>query len=649
MTDACGKVNSGYLEGNLISYGDFQQCKHLRGAGVVYAYQPLNVTTLAILANNPSFLALAAEGTSPLIALCMPEACVKWNGGVTFVSTLVKVLGSPVDIHNLLASSDLFLSLPPIVEPYTQNMDWRAVCTVVFLALLVVLALAGAAVSLGGVPGCFELKIRADPAVKWLKYLECFSLTDNLWSLCDTTQRFAQTSALEGARVLSMQWVVIGHLYLMIRYTVSNVLFVEKEMKRWTFVTIENATVSVDSFFSISGFLLALVTLRKLRGRPSLRPLARCKQMIMFIVHRWLRLTPGLAVVMLVVARLVPYVSDSPKWSQVMGSNADYCNKHWWANLLYVNNFVPRNLAEECVAQSWYLANDFQFFIFTMPILMSFRDYAPFRNSLGLRCSVLLVPIVASCICRLVLADVYDFVVVNGGYEMTAKANRLNSDMYIQPHYRYATYGIGVLAGVLVDHWNHARVEGEDEATAAAEGGEYHMLSETAEEDSKLARKPEVRLNCLLTPRLIKWFVGFLVSLGMLGFIVLCEYGPYNGHPWTKTQNVLYEGFNRAAWSTFFMVILVGCAMGGLPLINKMLSVPIFIPLSKLSYGVYLIHLTYIETEYYQKPDAEAYFDNSIVGAYFSTLGIAYFLSALLFVLVDLPVAKLETHLLGRE
>ena len=142
-----------------------------------------------------------------------------------------------------------------------------------------------------------------------------------------------------------MQWVVIGHAVIDLRRGSNNSVYVEEDvMKRWTMLPIENGTYSVDSFFTVSGFLLALVTLRKLRqigkseGSVLLR---RVQQFGMMIVHRWLRLTPGLGVVMIVVMAIAPYLEDGPTYYASMQAGANVCTQWWWTNLLYINNLVP--------------------------------------------------------------------------------------------------------------------------------------------------------------------------------------------------------------------------------------------------------------------------------------------------------------------
>ena len=52
---------------------------------------------------------------------------------------------------------------------------------------------------------------------------------------------------------------------------------------------------------------------------------------------------------------------------------AEQCSKNPWTNLLYINNFNLNIFDDEddgsCLGQTWYLANDMQFFFFAPPIV----------------------------------------------------------------------------------------------------------------------------------------------------------------------------------------------------------------------------------------------------------------------------------------
>lgn len=49
------------------------------------------------------------------------------------------------------------------------------------------------------------------------------------------------------------------------------------------------------------------------------------------------------------------------------------CNTMWWTNLLYINNLYPTNYLDQCVPWAWYLADDMQFFIVGIIILVVYH------------------------------------------------------------------------------------------------------------------------------------------------------------------------------------------------------------------------------------------------------------------------------------
>ena len=49
---------------------------------------------------------------------------------------------------------------------------------------------------------------------------------------------------------------------------------------------------------------------------------------------------------------------------------AELCAKNPWVNLLYLNNFeIESHHIGDCLVQTWYLANDMQYFLIAPPII----------------------------------------------------------------------------------------------------------------------------------------------------------------------------------------------------------------------------------------------------------------------------------------
>ena len=52
------------------------------------------------------------------------------------------------------------------------------------------------------------------------------------------------------------------------------------------------------------------------------------------------RLTPTYMFVLLFWDKLTVFLGEGPYWQNIHQSNKA-CNKYWWTNLLYINNFYP--------------------------------------------------------------------------------------------------------------------------------------------------------------------------------------------------------------------------------------------------------------------------------------------------------------------
>lgn len=63
----------------------------------------------------------------------------------------------------------------------------------------------------------------------------------------------------------------------------------------------------------------------------------------MFYLHRYLRLTPLLAISFLVSMSLLRFVGNGPVWPLTLDFLSKSCERYWWSTLLYVQNYVNPN------------------------------------------------------------------------------------------------------------------------------------------------------------------------------------------------------------------------------------------------------------------------------------------------------------------
>ncbi|KAG8212720.1 hypothetical protein J437_LFUL019641, partial [Ladona fulva] len=168
----------------------------------------------------------------------------------------------------------------------------------------------------------------------WSMLLSSFSLWTNGRKLLFGNPGESVMASLHGIRFLSMCWIVFGHTFYMCAVSpIKNVEYILELPKDWTKMVVLNETVSVDTFFLLSGLLLAYIFFRD-------REQGSRFNFIAYYGHRYIRLTPPYAIMIGFYATLFAKTGSGPYWETYVGSNRDFCQENWWTNLLYVNNYV---------------------------------------------------------------------------------------------------------------------------------------------------------------------------------------------------------------------------------------------------------------------------------------------------------------------
>lgn len=111
--------------------------------------------------------------------------------------------------------------------------------------------------------------------------------------------------------------------------------------------------IAVDSFFVMGGLLLARSILHNIEKFVTRIFLVKIPTKLIekyfhrkkfnipkMYLHRYLRVTPVLAVLVLIIVSILKFLGDGPHWDFV--SNAaliGQCDKNWWAALLHIQNY----------------------------------------------------------------------------------------------------------------------------------------------------------------------------------------------------------------------------------------------------------------------------------------------------------------------
>lgn len=621
--DADGKLPPGFLQGGWNWVGDYQQCNSIVSSYNIYTKHRFKgkYFSIALFRNGGPFL----YALPLMIGACLPDTCDKSD-----THALAEVAFAPLAEFNM--------SVGYVTADVKQPYDAAAILTFVISAILGVLILLGTSAELindriktpenkgllfssgakyGAIPteDTDHTKLLADDTTVQKQYtlsrkdrligvLLCFSFIRNTKKLLNTSTAKGPLACLNGLRVISMWWVIQGHTYGFTTTVLSNPLYAENTLpKRFTFQAILNGTFSVDSFFFLSGLLVAYLALREISEKGRLN-------WVYFFFHRYWRLTPLYAYVLLILLSMSVYMISGPfqwmvtdphgPWHEIPNS----CREYWWSNLLYINNLYPKYGQGECFGWSWYLANDMQFYLFISPLLIILFK---FNKVVGAAVSVFLI---AACV------SIRGFLVSWYGIERFDGPPTKHTDdpwgkdpMYARPWARMSVYVVGFLVGFILQY-----------------------------------TRCRLKINKFLV--LIGWSLALSTALAVI--YGLYYYNSHPGTPMGLVANGFYSSFCRTAWALSLSWLVLACASGYGGPVNWFLSWKIWAPLGRLTYAAYLVHPIVLVVYQTNLMTPLHFTDLTLIYMFVSNLIFSYITAYIVSMVVEAPMMALEKLLLKK-
>ncbi|RZF38761.1 hypothetical protein LSTR_LSTR011985 [Laodelphax striatellus] len=364
MLDASTQLQSGFLQGNTVDLGNFDQClaidnrkNNITGQHCFIYYE----------VDGAGSLPTVTDLQHVLSGICVPSSCSHMNL-----------------IHLLMRSSmvNKETGLEPVISRCQTRESSNPRVGSLEAVILLSFGVLGALVLIGTVLDIYlrynqsrpikpqmpllelESSSREFKACKHEKYergLLAFSFLTNGKELFQLDTANKSIKCLYGLRFFSACFILSIHRMLFDPQPFSNIFAFETEMRKWYRSIQLNAYLFVDVFFVMSGLLLAYRYSSHIKKGEKLN-------LVHYYLHRYIRLTPPLlAVVMLDL--LLGLLCDGPYCIQVLSRNRDRCIDNAVYTLTYLNNMVDSS--RKCVAQSWYLSADMQIYALA-PILFYF-------------------------------------------------------------------------------------------------------------------------------------------------------------------------------------------------------------------------------------------------------------------------------------
>ncbi|XP_034249536.1 O-acyltransferase like protein-like isoform X2 [Thrips palmi] len=529
------------------------------------------------------------DGSIPLadvlVALCVPESC----GAVPLQAALKK---------SLLRASASDIAFDVRVEEeycvsHRELQDGQFGLAALFFWTLV-LALSAAAVTapyLGGRLSAWD----------WRTHVAALARPDAPLSGMDL-------SALSGVRGVNMVLLLGAHrAFNSAKLATTNQFINTAESRTAPLHALgHHASLLVDTCFFMSGLLMSL--------SPSVRQGTQDNHnALRATASRYLRLTLPYAMVMLFYAFAMESLGSGPLWKSITMPEAAACRRWWWANLLYVNNYVHGQPGEyACMLQSWSLAVDMQQFVLGTVLVPLLTPASNSANSL---------PRWSACILAVALLPPFVATLVEGWPPLLVWSARALQNpfaepmfysMYVATQFRAAPYVVGVLAGCVMLRFKERSLE----------------------------------LNLWDSTRLTWGSLAAMLTLltSSVLFADLSAPAP------PSLVSALYAALCPFAWAAALAVFVVAVTFGQRTAVVGLLRWQPLVTLSRLSYGVYLVHFA---VQLLQGGAERAPRNVTVATVFrdgFSDLVIALIVSAWLHLIVEAPVRYLaKSALYGRR
>ncbi|KAH8268347.1 hypothetical protein KR026_005456, partial [Drosophila bipectinata] len=399
---------------------------------------------------------------------------------------------------------------------------------------------------------------------------------------------------LNGIRCMSLIWVIFCHEYAFAMISPNlNTL----DLVAWVAEPFSSFMVhgyfSVDSFFVLGGMLVSMIVLRTMeKSKGKLNP-------FLMYLHRIIRILPVVAIAILIYMRMMPVVSGGPMFKG--GYHATHaCEKNWFWTLLFVQNYAVVNF---CINHSWYLAVDMQLYIISPILLIAIYKWGK-KAAAGI---VVLIVLLSGCLFATQMVNKYSILFKNGD-----DGDGLgNKKLYLATHTHAAPWLIGFLFGYFL-HLNR---------------GKKFQLS-----------------------KLTVWS-GWILSLAMLFTSIFALYpaGKFDSPPLSILAESFYYTLTRVGWPLAICWIVFACMQGYGGLANSFLSSPLWQPISKLSYSMFIWHM-FVQEVNIRNTRTNTYFSNYQVMLHFwEDFGFILVMSYFLYLIVEAPLGIFDVLLRKRR
>lgn len=504
------------------------------------------------------------------------------------------------DLENIIRSvvgTSARITVSNCVKSVGKKIDVTQVAILALLAVLAAIIVAATAFDLFSTS--WEKKRKMTTPYKCITAFSAFENSKLITSVyVDKDSESYRYQFVHGLRFLSIVSICLGHSYGFITSSTGRVINGLLYSEHWLMMMVYSGYIAVDTFFFLSGFFLYYVLWKQKKSRILVAVIA--------VLRRFVRCTVPLFF-MIMCMYLLPLIASGPDSEEYYRRFYADVRKHWWHILIQIYNWKQdpaARITKTPFPHFWYLSADFQLFVVTVLVIQTFRTRKVMVASI-----FVLLSLVS---CGISAWQVYDtdmtpfVVVVHVSYSTVM--NTLTR-YYMLPFYHGVCFFSGCVTFLLVETYGKTKI--------------YKVI------------------------QTLVWFIALFCGLLCI-FTKIHWYGSSTAH--TDEVTRLFDAFcDRILWSIFLAWFTFACATGRGGIVSHFLAWKGFVPLSRLSFGVYLIHYPFYLVMHHVTRERIFYSHFTLVSQFFSVMVWSYILSFILFIACEGPTARLEKLVFMRE
>jgi len=567
---------------NINELGDYKTCKKDGARFYIFAYQIVRV------------------------GLCVPRNC-QYDDMVFLRKLIVDTINKMFPDINL-KETDLTIS-----DVETLNDKHPTNETYIFIAIL------GGILLVSIICAFIDNSIPAD---KWnsssRKALESFNIYKNALSLFFSENRVDKNlDILNGVKILSMGWIMFGHMLMqMMMVPIYNILELENLfLDKRSYALYTGASLAVDVFFCLMGFLGILVTTEQLKNPKQNKILA----IILIYIHRYIRMLPVYAISILVPMYILPYLGNGPLFfeaDQIQGE----CKTKWYWNLLYVNN-LGYDENYNCLGWSWYIANDFQMYLL-VPILVCLYSYKQLYAYMSV--AVLMLGSIGAQLLTFIHYD------ISANIAESAGATHFMSKYYTKPWCRINPFLIGILAAWLYISYK-----------------KYQKSPPSEENPISFTDRIVMKINDnILNAKWLRYMMYF-IGFSLMFYFVYGYFDFYKkGSDKSKPEQYTFLIASRPLFVFGLLLIVYPGCLGKCRVLREILSHEVFNVLSKTVFAGYMFNMEVTAFYWASKEDGFYVYHLSMWTTAIELVTVTFALGTIITLIYEYPIIGLSKEFL---